>query len=222
MMTQSDNAKKVQAEDAIERARREWMRLRVEQVHRNVSSFDVLARRGINLNSTSGREEQFSCPFHGVDRRPSARIYPESARGPSHAWCFVCQERWDAISLWRKFNGDSPEIPFSRTLTEIENAFGLPKLEVPTELRAGAEDFGESKSFKSFVNLTEVCEGRLRLAKPAYRKLNDMVGYLSASSILDKVRFRVEQRIIAPEKGEEVLRQLLARIGDKVRTCPDE
>lgn len=220
-MPPADNLKKAQAESVIERARQEWMALRVAQVHRNVSAFDVLGRRGVGLVSTSGRAEQFSCPFHGVDRRPSARIYPETARSPSHAWCFVCQERWDAISLWRKFNGDNEDVPFGRTLTEIEQAFGLPKVEIPTELRATTESFEESKGFLAFLALLEACERRLKLAYPSYRKLGDRLGYLSASSLLDKVLYRVEQRLVAPEKGEEVLRQLLTRIGDKVRACPE-
>jgi len=205
-----------------ELARREWMRLRVEQLHRNVSAFMVLQRRGITLISTSNREEQFSCPFHGVDRKPSARIYPESARSPSHAWCFVCQERWDAISLWRKFNGDTSEVPFSRTLAEMEQAFGLPKLEMPKELWGKSVKFDDSERLlQEFDDLYDACENRLRLAQRAYKQLDDMTGYLSASSVLDKIRHRVDQLKTDPEKGQVVLRQLLEKIAEKVQACPD-
>jgi hypothetical protein len=219
----ADNLKKAQAESTLELARRSWIRGRIEQIHRNVSAFEVLQRRGnIDLNSTSGREEQFSCPFHGMDRKPSARIYPESARSPSHVWCFVCQERWDAIALWRKFNGDGDDTPFTKTITQIEHAYGLVRPEMPQEM-IGSET-GEapvSKELVAFDALHDVCESRLKLARPAYRKLGDLVGYLSASSILDKIRYRVEQRQVTPEMGSRILRQLLEKIGGKVQACPD-
>lgn len=217
-----DNYKKVASESAVEQARREWVKNRIGQIHRNVSAFDVLSRRGVTLSTTGGREEQFSCPFHGQDKKPSARIYPESARSPSHAWCFVCQERWDAIALWRKFNGDSEEVPFSRTLSEIEQAYGLPKLDMPKELRGIGEDGpADDRLFIAFDNLVDVCENRLRLAKSAYQKLDDLVGYLSASSVLDKIRHRVDRYQVDPEKGMTILRQLLTKIGEKVQACPD-
>lgn len=217
-----DNSKKVVQEDALEQSRREWVKNRIAQVHRNVSAFDVLQRRGVTLISTSGRAEQFSCPFHGVDRKPSARIYPESARSPSHAWCFVCQERWDVIALWRKFNGDADDIPFTRTLTQIEQAYGLPKLEMPKDLWGDKAGDDAAHLLIAFDNLYEVCENRLRLARSAYQKLDDMVGYLSASSVLDKIRHRVDQRKVSPEKAQVMLRQLLTKIGEKVQACPDE
>lgn len=219
---QQDNVKKIANADTRDLARREWMKNRIGQIHRNISAFDVLQRRGISLVSTSNREEQFSCPFHGADKKPSARIYPESARSPSHAWCFVCQERWDAIQLWRKFNGDSSEIPFSRTLAEMEQAFGLQKLDMPRELWAtDAKEDETDRLIQEFEDLYDVCENRLRLARNAYKKLDDMTGYLSASSVLDKIRHRVEHFQTDPEKGQVVLRQLLTKIGEKVQLCPD-
>lgn len=215
MARTQDIKKQVESESIIERARREWVKSRILQIHRNVSAYEVLQRRGVGLLTTAEREEQFSCPFHGADRKPSARIYPESARGPSHVWCYVCQERWDAISLWRKFNGDATEVPFTRTITEMEQAYGLQKPEMPKELWNVSEDGPDDRHLLAFDALFDVCENRLRLAKGAYQKLGDMVGYLSASSVLDKIQYRVEARQVDPERGMTILHQLLSKIGEK-------
>jgi len=218
----ADNIKKAQSESVLEQTRRAWVRTRIEQIHRIVSAHDVLQRRGgIDFKSTSGREEQFSCPFHGKDTKPSARIYPESARSPSHAWCFVCQERWDAIALWRKFNGDGDDVPFTRTLTQMEQAYGITKPAMPQELWGAGEESAVSPDLLAFDSLYDVCENRLKFARPIYYKLGDMTGYLAASCILDKMRHRVDKRQVSPEKGSEVLRQLLGKIGGKVQACPD-
>lgn len=218
-MAQRDHRQQVQQEDAIARIRHEWMQNRVTEIHRHLSAFDVLRRHGVELRSSSDREEQFSCPFHGSDNKPSARIYPESTRGPSHAWCFVCQERWDAISLWRKFNGGA-ELPFARALSQIEQACGIQTPEMPAELRGGG-DTGPSLDLATFDTFYELCERRLMLAKAAYQKLDDMIGFLSACSLLDKLRYRVDKQQLSPEQGTTALEQLLAKIGKKVQACPD-
>lgn len=215
-----DNLKQARSEAALQQARKEWFQLRVAQIHRHVSAYEVLRRHGIELRGTA-TEEQFSCPFHGTDRKPSARIYPESATSPSHVWCFVCQERWDTIGLWCKFNGDEP---FARAVAQIEQTYGLSQIEVPEGLDGGAPA-GPSPQLLEFQGFFTACENRLRLAKPFYVKLNDMVGYLSASSVLDKIRWRVEQRQVDPERGGQVLTQLLGKISEKVQAaqaCPDE
>jgi hypothetical protein len=48
-----------------------------------------------------------------------------------------------------------------------------------------------------------------------------MVGYLSAGSVLDKVRFRVDSNLWSPDKGIQVLEQLLDKIREKVSQCPE-
>lgn len=215
-MAQSAHQQAVQ-EELARKARHAWFQARIEQIHRTVSAYDVLLRHGVSLKGSGAREEQFSCPFHGVDRKPSARFYPESARSPSHAWCFVCQERWDAIALWRKFNGGETST-FSRALSEIERTFGL---EVPDQPEDMAKGRPKDSALEEFDTILAACEGRLRTAKTAYRKLDDMMGYLSASSIIDKVSFRVDERILTPAQGTEALRRLMDKIGEKIRACPD-
>lgn len=198
----------------------QWTKQRIANIHEHVTAHDVLRKGGVEFKQGgSDEEEQFSCPFHGVDRKPSARVYPSSSRSHSHAWCFVCQEKnWDAIGLWRKFNGGEDK-SFSRVLTEIEHAYGLTPPPMPKEASVRREV--RNVALESFDTLYESCENCLRGARDAYHKLGDMVGYLSAGQVLDKLRYRVDQRLMTPERGKETLRQLLSRIAAKERQCPE-
>jgi hypothetical protein len=216
--------KDFQAEAREEATSREallqWTQQRIENIHRHVTAHDVLRKGGVEFKQGgSDEEEQFSCPFHGVDHKPSARVYPADNRRQSHAWCFVCQEKsWDAIGLWKKFNGGEDK-SFSRVLTEIEHAYGITPPPMPKE--ASIKHEVRNVALESFDSLYESCEHRLRGARENYRSLLDMVGYLSAGQVLDKLRHRVDKQQTTPERGKEILRQLLDRIVAKVRQCPE-
>lgn len=192
-----------------------WFRQRIAAIHERITAYDVLRRHGVELSqSGDDREEQFSCPFHGADNKPSARVYPSRDDSPSHAWCFVCQEpRWDAIGLWRKFNN----VSLGQALYRLERELDLETPEAPNSeyvLPQGAE---QKEAFK---RLYMVCEARLLACKPAYRMQDDMRGYLTAGSVLDRTKARVESGIWTPEKGIDVLELLRARLVEKASACP--
>lgn len=201
-------------------ARKAWYEMRLEAIHQKVTAYDVLRMNGINVSQLADdRPEQISCPFHGEDKKPSARIYPSENDSPSHVWCYVCQEpRWDAVGLWKKFNGTET---FSQTLASIEKAFSLETPEVPKGAFLDEEPTQDEAALERFKRVFMQCESRLVSQKAIYKKLNDMVGYLAAGSVLDKVRFRVDAKLWNPIKGVEVLNQLLDRIREKVSRCPD-
>jgi|SRR5688572_7968383 hypothetical protein len=200
-------------------AQKEWFRQRIAAIHERVSAYDVLRANGVELQSSGeDREEQFSCPFHGADNKPSARVYPGREGNPSHAWCFVCQESgWDAIGLWRKFNN----LTFGQALYRIEREFDLATPEAPRggEVEAPTKD---SESREAFKRVYLICEQRLIASKRAYRLQNDMVGYLKAGSILDRTKSRVDAGAWTPEKGLEVLDGLRKRIIAKACGCPGD
>lgn len=199
-------------------AQREWFRQRAAAIHSRVSAYDVLAAHGIRLSQASDdREEQFSCPFHGEDRKPSARIYPARESNPSHVWCFVCQESgWDAIGLWRKFNN----LTFGQALARLEREFGLSTPEAPQGLVDDTPKVDAARA--RFEKVYVACEARLIAAKSAYRKQGDMRGYLNAGSILDRTRYRVDNEVWPPAQGVKMLQVLLERIHDKATACPDD
>lgn len=196
----------------------EWLKQRVDAIHDKVTAHDVLRNGGVELSSNDG-VEQFRCPFHGHDNKPSARVYPEDARTRSHAWCFVCQERWDILALWRKFNA-ADEMPFSSVVASIEREYGLTPPEMPKEATIRAPK--SNHALEAFEKLYTACENRLRSSRDSYQRLGDMRGFLSAGAVLDKLYHKVGDGAMTPGQGEEVLRKLLDRIGAKVRSVPPE
>lgn len=194
-------------------AQKRWFRQRVNAIHRRVTAYDVLRLHGINIQSEE-REEQFSCPFHGEDKKPSARVYPEREDNPSHVWCFVCQESgWDAIGLWKKFNN----VSFGQALHRIERQFDLPTPETIEGMPVDVPKVDERK--EAFKRLYVACELRIVACKPAYQAHGDLKGYLTAGSILDRTKYRVDHGLWPPERGSSVLQTLLARILEKTTAC---
>jgi hypothetical protein len=197
------------AENEAQSAGFRWIQARVDAIRKNVSAHDVLRRNGIKLHYNIDREEQFACPFHGVDRHPSARVYPETVKGPSHVWCFVCRENWDSIALWKKFSGG--EVKFTRTLTEIERTFGI----LPPERPPTAEEMVDyvDPEILAIDDMFDTCESRLRHS----RKEMDMKSHLILGSILDRVRYQFENGALPSAKVKALLQQVLEKIGSKIR-----
>lgn len=217
-MAARDHRKEAERQDYADQARRVWFRLRVEAIHEMVSAFDVLRRNGVELKQTAdNRGEQIQCPFHGRDQKPSAKVHPAEATAPSHVWCYVCRQQWDAISLWRKFNGGE-EKPFGQVLSEIESAYGIKTPEIPED--AIFDSPRTDTALEEFLVLFEVCDSRLRDSKPAYQHLGDRNAFFAAGSVLDKVHHQVTSRKMPTSKGLEILRQVLNKIGEKERACP--
>jgi hypothetical protein len=212
----ASNKQVAEKEELQRRLLKEWIQGRIANIHERVTIYDVLRKQGVSLEYED-RPSQFSCPVHGRDTNPSARAYPSSGGSPSHAWCFVCQERWDAISLWKRLYG-SPEKKFTTILTEIEVAFSLERPEFPDELQGIAEyDAAGSSDLDNFHRLEAACERRL----VERRKKFDLKAYLGATVLLERVGARVRNESIPVEEGEGRLRKLLDFIGKKERECRD-
>jgi hypothetical protein len=169
-----------QASDAAKR----WIQARAEAVRKRVSAHDVLRRNGIQLRYSEDREEQFACPFHGVDRHPSARVYPETVKGPSHVWCFTCHENWDVFKLWGKFSGADNDVRFTRILAEIEKAYGLLPPERPPTA-AEMSDHEDPEILRTEM-MFALCEDSLRRSRDAF----DRKGHLTLGSVLVSIRER--------------------------------
>jgi hypothetical protein len=216
----SEYERQAAAEDAVRQIWIDWLRQRVENIHANVSAHDVLAKFGVNLSGAD--EEQFPCPFHGIDKRPSARVYPSSPRGPSHAWCFVCQERWDVLSLWKKF-GD-PNAKFTQVLREIESAFHLERPPRPdgTSFQAPDPAIEAAKLAQAeFERLLGVTDRRLRTARGAFQQLRDLAGFLTLGQVTDQLVSQVERGKIEPATATATLHRVLDKIAEKMRLAPE-
>lgn len=203
-------------DQARQEALKRWIAQRVAAVSRVVSAGDVLQRNGVQLRYGGDREEQISCPFHGRDQKPSARLYPEGADRRSHVWCFVCQESWDCIGLWRKFGSFEK---FGAALRDMERSFGILPPESPFEIDEEKAQASEKESERQEVfRLIDSCERVL-----IHHKRNfDMIGFLRVGSVLDKLRYQIQTSKVSTSRATEVLRAISARIVDKARQCPED
>ncbi len=190
---------------------RQWLSDRVAVIHRTASVADMLQKYGVSLRYGGNRPEQMFCPFHGNSRTMAAKYHPKDAHKPDHIWCFVCQEQWDVITLWKKFEDFRGK--FSAALRHIEVIYGITPPEGPT---ADAEEKDESEQIE-IETLFDVCERRLRAAKRAF----DMRGYLAVGAILDKLSYRIEKGTVTHTVAKDVLKQVLDKIGVKERACPE-
>jgi hypothetical protein len=86
-----------------------------EVIKQHVSLGELLKIDGRITNAQE--EEQFGCTFHGIDRKKSARYY----RVTDTAYCWVCKERWDAISYIRKKEG----MGFGEALNHIIKTYNI-------------------------------------------------------------------------------------------------
>jgi len=66
----------------------------LEEIKEHVSMFDVLSMYNIHAD----RSSMISCPFHGADRHPSMKIYPDGFK------CFACGESGDVVDFVRKMD----------------------------------------------------------------------------------------------------------------------
>jgi len=207
-----DNYKEALRDAERNDAYREWVKQRAETLKVSVSAHDLLRRFGATLRySGSSNEEQVSCPFHGKDADPSARVYPESARSPSHVWCFVCQERWDIFALWKKYTGET-DAKFTQVLLGLEKAYGIITPEGPAPDWKSKKS-GPTEEEHDLLDLLAVCESRLRQAKPHF----EMKGFLVVGKLLDHLHHDVQNRLIATGEARKRTQLLLDKIGEKIR-----
>lgn len=189
----------------------EWWAQRTATVKESVSAHDMLRHFGVTLKQGgSAHEEQFSCPFHGKDKKPSCRVYPDGGRSASHVWCFTCQKNWDVFGLWREFMGHGEDVKFSRIVFEIEKAFGIIAPDAP---EPDFKDRGPSEAEIDAEKLLWVCENRLREAKPKY----DLEKFARTGQLIDRLWFRFENRTIEAEELLKILRQVIDKIGERMR-----
>lgn len=91
--------------------------VRIQQVQKHVTIFELLARMGIDLPEAT---QQIKCPFHD-DHSPSARVYSEQNK----IYCFTEQKGWDVVDAAQAYL-QTPSM--SEALTWLEQEFAVPSL----------------------------------------------------------------------------------------------
>lgn len=192
---------------------RDWYDARIAAVHDHVSAYDVLNRYGVKLRYGGGRGEQMFCPFHGNTKTMAAKYHPKDVRSPDHVWCFVCNERWDCIKLFQKFENLTAD-KFTVVLRSLERAYGI----IPPERPPSSSDEPDDHETEEIDVEFAVAESRLKYARKAF----DMKGYLTVGSILDRLRWQFENQKVLPSTVHVTLVKVLDKIGQKARSCPED
>lgn len=73
----------------------------IDLIKNEVSIYDLFDRSSPPVRYETDKQQcQISCPFHGYDNSPSARVYPES----NSLYCWACAKSWDVIDYWAEAN----------------------------------------------------------------------------------------------------------------------
>lgn len=186
---------------------KEWVRQRVATIHQHLDAASILTANGVHLRYGGAQPEQISCPFHGVDRKPSARYHPPEGNSVSGVWCFVCNERWDAIALWGKFA--QYEGPFTGLLRRIEAELHIDTPDVPTGLNGTTlrQSDGRLKAQLQAV------EARLLASK----KELDLQTYLTLGSALDYLWVLDGHGKVTFAAAQPLVEKVLNKIRDRCR-----
>jgi len=191
-----------------------WTKERLSTLREAVTAHDVLRYFGVSLkHDGSSQEEQISCPFHGKDNRPSARVYPPTGPSPSGLYCWTCQKRWDIVGIWKMFHGDD-KMKFTVALRGLESAFGIIAPDVP-EFYDEDEKEDTSQRFEEVQRLLQVCENRLLESRSSF----DMHGYLTVGKLLDALYYAMDQDVMPLDGVEVRARLVLDKIGEKIRSA---
>lgn len=97
-----------------------------ELIRQHVTLEELLRHRNLIVGGMD--EEQFSCVFHGADRKKSARYYRET----DTAYCWVCKEKWDLFAFTAKIEGMS----FSQVLQHYLKLYRIDISKLPESMEA--------------------------------------------------------------------------------------
>jgi len=194
----------------------DWIRRRADAVRQVYSAFDAMTEFGYGEPLVDQDTAiQVSCPFHGVDARPSARYYPALGHRSDYVRCYFCRENWDALNLFMKFRG----LQFMDALKELEKRFGI---KVPK--RPDGTQFEEPKDRSSSQYTSDAWGDVPRVLDILEKKLARL---RDRASLSDYVRFcRVLDRVsldydLAKGKQTDAMVQILMKLREAMDQVPD-
>jgi len=91
----------------------------MERINEEVSIYDLFDLVSPPIKYiTQAKPCQVSCPFHGEDNKPSARVYPDS----NSLRCYFCSKSWSPATFWAEANQwytDSGKLDIGRSLDDL-------------------------------------------------------------------------------------------------------
>lgn len=88
-----------------------------------VSIYDLFDLTGQKYE-TAEKPCQISCPFHGEDTHPSARVFPEN----NDMRCYYCSKSWNSVTYWAQINGwytKNDKLDIGRSIDDLCDRFGI-------------------------------------------------------------------------------------------------
>ena len=172
-----------------------------DEILNYVSMENILDKYGIEHKNS-----MFSCPFHGVDRHPSAKAYK------NHFYCFSCGKSRDLIGFVEEYFN----LSFKEAMQKINIDFNL-------GLENNNVDYERLKQLKSIENekkkkrqkLTKqyckLCDDKLKLEKAIYLlnkkiNINNWETIVSLTTQYDMNLFHIKQDL------EDIDNKLSSRI----------
>lgn len=94
-----------------------------DRLQEEVSIFDLFDLVGVKY-MTKGKPSQISCPFHGDDAHPSARVYPDD----NFMRCYYCSESWEVVKFWAQVNEwyrSDGKLDYKRSIDDLCGKYGI-------------------------------------------------------------------------------------------------
>jgi len=189
---------------------------RAVRIHEQIDIAAVLSDLGYEVRPDADyREQQFPCDLHGdgLDSKPSARVYPETAS----FYCFACMKSRDAIDTYQeKF-----DLSFSQACSKLEQQYGLPPL--PWHDDEDALDPNEVVAASQYRQTFEIASGRvsaLLLAQQGDKLLSieEILAFWEAHDMVEWHTQGKKNREPWPEKkGIASMLKLRDRIINRIR-----
>lgn len=167
-----------------------WIKERSNAVRKAFNAYDCLSEFGYGeLLVDTDTAVQVSCPFHGPDKRPSARYYPSSSRYTDYVRCYYCKENWDSIHLYMKFKG----VSFMDALKELERRF---RIKIPKKPDAVPVTDYIDRNLSTYKSPAwDDVERFLILLNKKLLKIRDnvsLIEYTKYCRVLDRVRWDLD------------------------------
>lgn len=192
-------------------AHQEWIFKRIKEVLSRYTAFEALHEYGYGENVVDQFTAiQMSCPFHGPDKRPSARYYPSEGYKSDYVRCYTCKENWNGIALYGKFRS----IDFMPALKELERRFGIkiprqpdiPGYEEPVDKVSAEYKSDAWADVPRIIALLEKKLLRLRDKAP-------LIDYIKFCRVLDVVQWDFDKN---QSKATPAMIQILEKLRNKM------
>lgn len=189
----------------------ERMRARAERVKKECDLGELLQDYGYAVVPDRHREQQFACDLHGVDNKPSARLYGHN----NTTYCWVCQKTRDPIS----YVMEKELVNFREAVEKLEQRLNLPPLPWSDEQNkpVNVADEIEAMGVKNASYEEEKERVRRFLQSETRDRELSATTLLSLWEVFDRIDYGVARQNWPENKGAVAMLKLLERAKEKCK-----